>query len=113
MRNREPQANGFARFIPEVWATDTIAAAGLMEAFMILVSPKYPHSWRRGFHWWHRRICYGCIEAKVKWPLARRKFRHAMTPLERDLPLMPPDKAKEWVEQEILDLVIRTPRGFK
>ncbi len=110
-----------AQFLPEVWSDDTIKTLGLMKALMILVTPNYPHTWRRGFNWWHRTCCYGCIKAKVMWPQAKKNLRHALIPFERDLPEMPPDQARDWIEKEIRDigvairfkpLLSRTPRGF-
>ena len=90
-----------ASFINEIWASDTIKTMGLMNALMILASPNYPHPWRRGFHWWHRWMCYPCAEAKVKWPEAKRKMLTALDPLKRDLPALPKEEAEAWVRKEL------------
>lgn len=113
-------------FIPEVWSDDTIQTLGLMKALMILVSPNYTHKWRRGFNWWHRRCCYDCALARLMWPEAKRRLRSALVPMERDLPELPHDKARRWVEREVASLGTpivfkpsgiyvwnKTPRGFQ
>lgn len=115
IRWRAPHTDSKAEFIGEIWASDTIARLGLIDALRILVSPNYPHLWRRGFGWWHRWNCYPCAEAKVKWPEARRKMLVSLRPFQRDLPVMPTDRVDAWVQEEIdkLEVAFKPIHGAK
>ena len=88
---RTPRDNeGKTKYIPEIWASDTKAAAAYMARLGILIGPAYPHEWKRGRRWWHRNWCYPCKRALLDWPRAkaalwgRPTWQEAFAPPKRD-----------------------------